>query len=276
MGYKTIVAVLQDEAGASAVLDVAVALAADSLAHLIGVHAEPLPMPIASPMGFPDATIIGTGEGMNQNREEKLQRLFDERMRRESVSAEWRSLRTFSGDSALSALESARCGDIVLAGASQGDGGSPDIDTLIQSGGRPVLVVPTDRPANVRPERVVLAWNGSREAARAAFDALPFMLTATETVVLTVNPVKQPGEAGALPGNEIAAALARHGAKVTVESATSGSVSIAGTISRVVADRKADLLVAGAFSHSRLKEMFFGGTTRSLIENPPCLTLMAR
>lgn len=276
MGYKTIVAVLQDETGATAVLDVAVALTEDSKGHLVGVHAEPLPMPIASPMGFPDATVIGVGDDLSRDREEKLGRFFEERMRREDVSAEWRSLRTFSGDSALSALESARCGDIVVAGNAQGDGGAPDIDTLIQSGGRPVLIVPRDRPANVRAKRVVLAWNGSREAARAAFDALPFIMVAEETIVLTINPATQSGDPGARPGHEIAAALARHGAKVTVERASSGRASVAETMSRVVEDRKADLLVLGAFSHSRLKEMFFGGTTRSIIDKPPCLTLMSR
>ena len=276
MGYKTIVAVLQDEKGATAVLDVAVALAGDSQGHLVGVHAEPLPMPIASPMGFPDATIIGAGEDVNRDREEKLGKLFEERMRREDVSSEWRSLRTFSGDSALSALESARCGDIVVAGNAQGDGGAPDIDTLIQSGGRPVLIVPSERPANVRAKRVVLAWNGSREAARAAFDALPFMLAAEETIVLTVNPAARSVDPGARPGHEIAAALARHGATVTVEDASSGKGSVAEAMSRVVEGRNAELLVLGAFSHSRLKEMFFGGTTRSIIDKPPCLTLMAR
>ena len=276
MGYKTIVAVLQDETGATAVLDVAVALTEDSKGHLVGVHAEPLPMPIASPMGFPDATVIGAGDDLSRDREEKLGRFFEERMRREDVSAEWRSLRTFSGDSALSALESARCGDIVVASNAQGDGGAPDIDTLIQSGGRPVLIVPRDRPANVRAKRVVLAWNGSREAARAAFDALPFIMVAEETIVLTINPATQSGDPGGRPGHEIAAALARHGAKVTVERASFGRASVAETMSRVVEDRKADLLVLGAFSHSRLKEMFFGGTTRSIIDKPPCLTLMSR
>ncbi|MEP4422981.1 MAG: universal stress protein, partial [Nitratireductor sp.] len=77
-------------------------------------------------------------------------------------------------------------------------------------------------------------------------------------------------------GTEIAAALARHGARVTVENRSSGDRSVAEIIAQTVSDKGADLLVLGAFSHSRLKEMFFGGTTRSTIENPPCLTLLAR
>ena len=145
MTYRTIVAILQDEAGAVAMLDVATGLSARFAAHLIGVHAEPLPMPIASPMGFPDATLIGASEDINRAREERLGELFASRLGRESLSYEWRSLRSFSGDSVLSALESARCGDIVIAGHGSGEGGSPDIDTLIQGSGRPMLLVPKER-----------------------------------------------------------------------------------------------------------------------------------
>jgi nucleotide-binding universal stress UspA family protein len=274
MTYKTIVAVLQDEAGAPSMLDAAVALAARFGAQLVGVHAEPLPMPIASPMGFPDATLIGASEDINRAREERMEKLFASRLAGSGLSFEWRSLRSFSGDSALSSLESARCGDIVLAGHGGGEGGSPDIDTLIQGAGRPVLLLPKDRPVRSAVSRAVVAWNGSREAARAAFDALPFLIAAEETTLLTIDPIAREGVP--LPGAEIAAALARHGVRVTVEAASSGDWSRAQVMERTVREKNADLLVLGAFSHSRLREMIFGGTTRSIIENPPCLTLMAR
>ncbi|QDY99673.1 universal stress protein [Nitratireductor mangrovi] len=279
MSYKTIVAVLQDEDDARRVLDVAVALASRAQAHLVGVHAEPLPVPVASPMGFPDAAMMGASEDMSRERAQKLEKLFSDRMSREAVASEWRSMFSFSGDSALSALESARCGDIVIAGQvdpDKGASGSPDIETLIQGAGRPVLVVPWRGKASTEAKRIVLAWNGSRQAARAAFDALDFIRQAEQTTVLTINPVENPGEQGPLPGTEIAATLARQGANVVVDSRRSGEASVAETIASVVAEKNADLLVLGAFSHSRLKEMFFGGTTRSTIENPPCLTLFAR
>lgn len=275
MGYKTIVAVLEDEASAPAVLAAASGLALRFSSHLIGVHAEPLPMPIASPMGFPDATLIGASDDINRAREERLGALFASRLEGANLSSEWRSLRSFAGDSALSALESARCGDIVIA-SHGGDGGSPDIDTLIQGSGRPVVLVPRDRPAATDIRRVVIAWNGSREAARAAFDALPFIVGAEETTLITIDPVAEPGDAGPLPGTQVAAALARHGAKVAVEAVSSREWSRAQVMEKTVREKNADLLVLGAFSHSRIREMIFGGTTRSIIENPPCLTLMAR
>lgn len=274
MTYKTIVAVLQDEAGAPAMLDAAVGLAQRFGAQIVGVHAEPLPMPIASPMGFPDATLIGASEDINRARAERMESLFSTRLTVSGLSFEWRSLRSFSGDSALSALESARCGDIVVTGHGGGDGGSPDVDTLIQGAGRPVLLLPKERTARPDVKRAVVAWNGSREAARAAFDALPFLTKAEETTLLTIDPIA--GEGVPLPGTEIAAALTRHGVRVTIEAVSSGDWSRAQVMERTVREKNADLLVLGAFSHSRLREMIFGGTTRSIIENPPCLTLMAR
>jgi nucleotide-binding universal stress UspA family protein len=276
MGYKTIVAVLDDEACAPAVLDAASGLALRFGSHLTGVHAEPLPMPIASPMGFPDATLIGASEDINRAREERLSGLFASRLARENFSSEWRSLRGVSGDGAMSVLESARCADLVITGDGGGEGGSPDIDTLIQGSGRPVLLVPRNRPAQTDVRRIVVAWNGSREAARAVFDALPFIVAAEETTLITIDPVTEPGQVGPLPGAQVAAALARHGAKLTVEAVSSREWSRAQVMEKTVREKNADLLVLGAFSHSRIREMIFGGTTRSIIENPPCLALMAR
>ncbi|WP_157019261.1 universal stress protein [Mesorhizobium xinjiangense] len=280
MAYKTIVVVLQNEEDGTRALECACALAARWECHLVGVHAEPLPMPIASPMGFPDATLITTGEEANRERAESLGRLFHARMAREDFSAEWRALQSVSGDSALSAMESARCADIVVVAQPSGDmstGGAPDIDTLIQSGGRPLLLVPAGRGGTeVAARRVVLAWNGSREAARAAFDALPFLEAAEEVTVLTVDPVTNNTQAGAMSGAEIATTLSRHGVKATIETVQSEGRSVARTIGDRIDEIGADLLVAGAFSHSRIKEMIFGGTTRSLIDEPPCLSLLSR
>ncbi len=279
MDYKTIVVVLQNEEDGTRALNCACSLAGRWDSHLVGVHAEPLPMPVASPMGFPDATLITTGEEANRERAERLGRLFHDRMARESRAGEWRALRNVSGDSALSAMESARCADIIVVGQPSRDesGGVPDVDTLIQGSGRPVLLVPAgEGAAGVQARRVVLAWNGSREAARATYDALPFLAMAEEVTVLTVDAVTNNSQSGAMSGAEIATTLARHGVKATVDAVRSEERSVAGTITDKIAEIGADLLVAGAFSHSRIREMIFGGTTRSLIDEPPCLTLFAR
>lgn len=131
--------------------------------------------------------------------------------------------------------------------------------------------MPANRPALGGWSKVLVAWNGSREAARAAFDALPFIVEADATEILLVDP---PADRGEAPGAAIAAALARHGAAVSVHEQESGSQSTDAVIRDRVLATGADLLVMGAYSHSWLRELLFGGTTRSLLGNVPAAVLL--
>ncbi|TIT05749.1 MAG: universal stress protein, partial [Mesorhizobium sp.] len=113
---------------------------------------------------------------MNRERADKLEALFLRRIEESGLSFEWRSLESFSGDSALTGISTVRAADLIIA-AQRDTGGDPgaDVDTLVYDAGRPVLVVPHEGPLLTTFKRVLLAWNGSKEAARAAFDALPFI-----------------------------------------------------------------------------------------------------
>src|SRR5690606_25171069 len=142
--------------------------------------------------------------------------------------------------------------------------------------GRPVLIVPIATPVDTRFRKVLIAWNGTQQAARAVFDALPFIREADETEILTLDAVDTGQEDGALAGVDIAGALARHGAKVTFSPASSGELGVGAAIERQIASSKAELLVMGAYSQSWLKEIFFGGTTRTVMRSMPVATLMAR
>src|SRR5690554_3449664 len=108
MTYKTILAVLQSKADAGRVLDCALPLADRFSAHLIGVHAEAIPVPYVTPMGFPDTDFIAASAEQNQQRSEEIKTLFDTRAGREGVSFEWQAMENVSGDSAVSALVAAR------------------------------------------------------------------------------------------------------------------------------------------------------------------------
>ena len=122
--------------------------------------------------------------------------------------------------------------------------------------------------------RVIIAWNGSREAARAAFDALPFILEAVGTEILLIDPPDSddPAQAGA----DIAAALARHGAEVSVHAEHSRGLSTDAVIRNRLAATGADLLVLGAYSHSWLRELLFGGVTRTVLQSMPITAFLSR
>ncbi|TGQ31841.1 MULTISPECIES: universal stress protein [unclassified Mesorhizobium] len=277
MRFKTIVAILQNEHDAERVLDCAIPLADRFESHIIGIHAEALPVPYTSATGFPDTEFLQVSADMNRERADKMQAVFLRRIEDSGLSFEWRSLESFSGDSALTGISSVRAADLIIA-AQRESGGDPsaDVDTLVYDAGRPVLVVPHSGPLVTSFKRVVLAWNGSKEAARAAFDALPFIIEAEKTDILVIDPPDTLDETPESSGAEIAAALSRHGATVSVSVQRSGGLSVDDIIQTRIAETGADLLVLGAYSHSWLRQLLFGGVTRTVLRTASVAAFLSR
>lgn len=278
MTYKTLLAVLQDETDAPRVLDCVVPLSERLSAHVIGVHSEGLPFPYATPMGFPDADFMVTSAEVNKERSDALKSVFEARMQRSGLSAEWRALQSFSGDSAASSLESARAVDLIVVQQNDPNASSAsrNVDPLLLETGRPVLFVPYALPVNTSFEKILIGWNGTREATRAVFDALPFIREAKTVEVFTVDPERYGGHEAMTAGGQIAAALSRHGANVTVNSQPKTELSHGEAVANRAGEFGADLLVTGAYSQSKLKEFFFGGVTRSILTDMPTATFMSR
>jgi nucleotide-binding universal stress UspA family protein len=275
MSFKTIVAILQNEQDAGRVLDCAVPLATDFGSHLIGIHAEAMPVPYTSATGFPDTEFLQVSSELNKERAQALQALYVKRLEGSGLSFEWRSLETFAGDSGLSAIPTVRAADLVVAAQSEGGDANADVGSLVYDAGRPVLVVPHAGPVVTTFKTVLLAWNGTREAARAAFDALPFITAAEKTEVFVVNPPNAQEEVDSA-GSEIAAALARHGAEVSVAVREAESDSIEEVIQARLIDTGADLLVLGAYSHSWLRRLLFGGVTQSVLRSGTVAAFLSR
>ncbi len=277
MRFKTIVAILQSEHDCDRVLDCAIPLAGRFEGHLVGIHAETSPASFTAATGFPDAEFLQVSTEMNRERAEKLEARFLERTGEAGLSFEWRHLESFAGDSALGGLASVRAADLVIAAQRDLDGdGGTDVDTLVYEAGRPVLVVPHSGPVVTSFGHVLLAWNGSKEAARAAFDAIPFMAEAEWTHVLVIDPPDMPEQEAHAAGAEVAAALARHDISVQVSVRKSGGASVEDVIQDHLAASGADLLVLGAYSHSWLRELLFGGVTRSVLRSIPVAALLSR
>ncbi|ESY08503.1 universal stress protein [Mesorhizobium sp. M0761] len=277
MRFKTIVAILQNEQDAERVLDCAIPLADRFESHLIGIHAEALPVPYTSATGFPDTEFLQVSADMNRERAEKLQALFVRQIENSGLSFEWRSLESFSGDSALTGISSVRAADLIIAAQRETGGDqSADVDTLVYDAGRPVLVVPHEGPLVTTFKHVLLAWNGSKEAARAAFDALPFIIEAEKTDILVIDPPDTLDDNPEAAGAEIAAALSRHGATVSVSVQKSGNASVDDVIQTRIAETGADLLVLGAYSHSWLRQLLFGGVTRTVLRSVPVAAFLSR
>lgn len=277
---RTILAVLRSREDAERVLDRALPLAETFSSHVIGFHCEALPGAYSTPVGFPATDFYEADMAAADERTAAIKSIFDDRTRKSGVSSEFRSTETFAGDSAVSALSSAYTSDVVIAGQVDPDTVRTDVadlETLLFDSGRPVIIVPYAAPKpKPRISRILVGWDGSREAARATFDALPLIMKADQTEIFTVDPRETGEQSAPMAGAEIAAALARHGAEVTVETQRSGGLEAGVVIENRLSDTQADLLVLGAFSHSRLRERLFGGVTRTILSSMPALTLMSR
>ncbi len=280
MTVKTILAVLSDPDTAPGVLETAIMLCNQNNGHLIALYAEaPEQVFIYAPMEVPSAAAISAMQEAANERADKIETAFRDRVQREGVSYEWRKFLTQGGFSSSGVIDSARSADIVVCG--QLDDKTPtalraDIELLIFECGRPVLMVPYILKTPKPVERALIAWNGSREASRAVFDALPLLSGAKEIEILSVDARNNSAQTADLAGSELAATLTRHGMKVNVNNIVSGGTPVGAVIENRVADLSADLLIMGAYTHSRLRERLFGGATSTLLSSMTTLTLMSR
>ena len=150
------------------------------------------------------------------------------------------------------------------------------IEGALFSSGRPALVVPAGTFPTLKPKRVMVAWDARLEAARAVREAIEILAAADDVRIVLVDPKADEADHGAEPGADVAAYLARHGVKVTVDRLPSQGMTVAEILRRHARDAGAELLVMGAYGHSRLRERIFGGTTRSMLEETTVPVFMAR
>lgn len=144
---------------------------------------------------------------------------------------------------------------------------------VVMSAGRPVLIVPEGR-GHLIGKTVVVAWKNTPECRRALTDALPFLLRAEDVIVLAV--VKpDAADVATFETDDVVANLKRHGVKARALVTTATHEAAEAEIERVAAANAADLIVAGAYGHSRLREWAFGGVTESFLHRPDVFVLLS-
>ena len=146
------------------------------------------------------------------------------------------------------------------------------IEAVLFRSGRPVIIVSRGHDA-FSARRVMLAWDGSAQAVRAASDALAFLRAAEVVEMVTVGCTDE--TPASVPAADFAPHLARHGVRLSV-TALSPQDDVAETLRRHAESSRADLLVMGAYRHDRIREWFFGGVTQSLLKRSPVPLFLAR
>jgi nucleotide-binding universal stress UspA family protein len=268
MAFKEILVYVDTAKSCPERLGLAVRLALVHGAHLIGLH-------VRSPVVMPTFIFSELGSQLTELQSQfaaesaaEAKDLFDAAVAGFGLSVEWRDV---VGDVIDVVPLHGRYADLTIVGQASLD---DDDDTLAERGlvdhlvleaGRPVLVVPAVGHYPTLGDKVLMAWNSSRESTRAAADALPILALARQVNVLAINPHGGQAGHGDVPGADICLHLARHGVKAVCESIAADDMEVGSMLLSRAADDDADLLVMGAYGRSRLRELVLGGATRHIL-----------
>jgi nucleotide-binding universal stress UspA family protein len=279
MSYKTIVAQCDGRASAGRRLEVAATLAERVGSYLVGVHAKPpFETPVFMENGYDMAPLFEIYEEGLATETAAARAAWDKVLKGRHLPNEWRSLDGLADD-VLSL--SARYADLVVVGQTEpatGDGSRtpPRVpERVALASGRPVLAVPHIGLEKPIGGTVMLCWNASRESARAASDAMPFLLAAKKVIVLLVEPHASDTGHGEEPGADVATWLARRGVKVVVQREVAADTDVGNVILSRAADQDVDLIVMGIYGHSRMRELVLGGVSRTLLQTMTVPVLMS-
>jgi nucleotide-binding universal stress UspA family protein len=270
MAYKTLFSVITDTALAGPVLDQAIAMATALDAHL-----DVLCMGLdRTQTGFyyAGANALILQETITRAQEEA--RAVEAHVRKILSASDVR----WSLDSGVAQLadmgrhvaQRARFSDLVILPKPYGDRRGVELEPILESamfdGAAPVLMVPEAGPVLTAPRRILLAWNESDEALAAARTALPLLIGA-ETVRITVidPPAHSPTRSD--PGGLLSQYLSRHGVSCEIDVLSKTMPRVSDVLMRHAADIEADLIVMGAYGHSRFREAILGGATRNMLEH---------
>lgn len=274
MVFKDILVCVDASKTAASCLDVATKLADTHDAHVTALHVSPPPF-VMGDFGPGGATeVMAWQEKQAREVAARAEREVAAAQRRSGREIEWRAA---AGDIPLTVQQHGHYADLIVVsqGRREDDAVVTDVlpQTVIMGCGRPALVVPSYGEVARLGERVLVAWNRTREASRAVHDALPILTRAKSVQILEVNPPAStpPHIAGA----DIAQHLARHGVNAEVQAATVSDIDTGATILSRAADLGSDLLVMGAYGHSRLRELTLGGVTRHLLQHMTVPVLMS-
>jgi nucleotide-binding universal stress UspA family protein len=274
---KTILACLTSAEHAEDVLSLAVPLARRFDAHVIGFH--PVEMLAVYPgmvAPVPEAVYVHFEESREEIAE-SIREVFEHRVKAEDFASEWRQVRTESLSAAARIVEAARTCDVVVMAQASEDEDQSDIylaqENVIRQSGRPVLHVPRGFKGEAVGKSVVIGWSPTREAARAVHDALALMEPGSKAAIVSVSDSATHGYDAA---TELARALDRHGIEAEVVERSARKADVAETLRREALERGADLIVTGAFGHSRIYDFVIGAVTLDLMRHAELPVLFSR
>lgn len=278
MAYKSLFTVITDLTDVGPVLEAALPFARAEGAHLdvlcLGIDRT------QTGYYFAGATAVMQEETLMhaQSEAKDIEAAVRDRLGRTEVSWGVDAMVAQTATVAALVARRARFADLVMLPKPYGPNRTMDSPVIVEAamfqGQAPVMVLPGERAPGIAPAKVVVAWNESAEAMSAVRQALPLLIAADAVNVLIIDPQEHSTDR-ADPGIELSEMLTRHGASVEVTIIAKTLTRVSDMILRHVADQDAELLVMGAYGHSRFREAILGGATRNLLEQAEVPVLMA-
>jgi len=274
MSYKDLQVYVGNDASCTKRLHVAADMAARLNAHLTGVFSRPelhLPSYFATSHTVWLSSVEADYKKQIDAAEHEARQLFDEASSQYQVDTTWRAA---TGDIYASLTKEAGYADLLVLGQADPKDvtNRQDLtDHIVMTTGRPCLVVPYIGAHENVGKHPLVAWNGTKESNRALHDALP-LLERAETVTIMLA---ESDEGNDLPDTRIAQHLARHDVQVMTKTLRAKKRDISNTFLSYLADNDHDLLVMGAYGHSKLREVVLGGMTREIMQQMTVPVLMS-
>jgi nucleotide-binding universal stress UspA family protein len=279
MAIKTILVCLTNEETSDSLMRAACILARTHTAHLIGLHTiEAMTVYPGIAVHIP-STVFEQFNASQLEQADKIKAIFERHTAKEDFVAEWRLQHTKSTKASERIIDSARIADLVLV-----PNENPELERsdqhhlqeeVINECGRPVLMVPADFDAESIGTHVLVGWNDTREAARAAHDALDILQEGARAHLLRVH-----GEDDDLTYDatltELAQTYARHNIDTSIGHRAWQRHQVAEIIELEAFERGCDLIAVGAFSHSRAYAVIHGAATRDLLRGAKRPVLFSR
>lgn len=276
MTLETLVLHVNDSKHCDDRIAAAIGLAQTHNAHLVGVYviAHPyLPAHMSVQLG---PEMYEAQRQLAAKSAEAAKANFEAKTKAAGISAEWRTGEGYDPDILN---QHARYADLVILGQHDPDEDALTVsdgmpEEVVLGSGRPVLIIPYAGRYETIGTRVLVAWNASREAARAVNDAMVLLSRAKEVTVMNINPETSSENSG-VPGADLALHLARHGVKAEAVPTHIRDISAGDALLSRAADLQADLIVMGAYGQSRLRELIMGGVSRHMLSHMTAPVLMS-
>lgn len=280
MPYKTIVINADSESALEGRLRLAMGIAERFKSHVIALAYLPPPLLIAGGVpGAPDIIAIEGHRDALRAAAERMRGRFEAHDCPPGVGREWMLVDTGAAGTEGEVAEQFRLADLIVSGgpAAGWDEFLPATlsDRLTIESGRPVLLVPRGPLREHLGQRVLVAWNGSREAARALYDALPLLASAGHLSILRIVDAPTVDDADRRSLARVGRMLERHGIKARLEATGTAGGDLGATLLAAAHAEKADLLVMGCYGHSPLREFVLGGATRHVLHHMDLAVLMS-